>query len=216
METELPVAVYNVDATKRHRALNTQDALLAHLAGSPLAAPVAAYTEVSSKFFGERLAAARGGMYVDHAFGRADRTAQVFPREYDTERATSVSDRGKYLYTQLSVGGQTVLLYTVHLSRRDAAARERQLGLLVRSVERHRGDAHEVVVCGDFNTPCDALLARFAGMGLDAAVRPGDAPTAASGAIDNLLATAPITRVARWANSKFTHVPFAACIRVEK
>jgi hypothetical protein len=71
----LPVAVYNVDATKRHRTLNTQDALIAHLAGSPLATPVAAYTEVSSKFFAERLAAARDAHYVDHAFGRAAVTA---------------------------------------------------------------------------------------------------------------------------------------------
>jgi|JI8StandDraft_1071087.scaffolds.fasta_scaffold01434_15 endonuclease/exonuclease/phosphatase family metal-dependent hydrolase len=213
---DLPVAVFNVDATTRHRSLNTQDALLAHLAAGPLAAPVAVYTEVSSKFFAARLAAGRDACYADHAFGRADRTVQLFPPEYDTDAPTSVSDRGKYLYTPLSVDGQTVLLYTVHLSRRDAAARKRQLGLLVRSVEKHRGDAHEVVVCGDFNTPCDALLERFAGMGLGAAVRPGDAPTAASGSIDNLLATAPITGVARWADSKFTHVPFAASLRVEK
>lgn len=213
---KLPVAVYNVDATKRHRTLNTQDALLAHLTNSPLAAPVAAYTEVSSKFLAERLAAARDAHYVDHAFARADRTAQVFPAAYDTDRATSVSDRGKYLYTPLCVGGQDVLLYTVHLSRRDAAARKRQLDLLVRSVEKHRGDAHEVIVCGDFNTPCAALVEHFAGTGLAAAIGADDAPTAASGVVDNLLTSAPIRGVARWDASRFTHVPFAATLAIEK
>lgn len=216
-ERTLDVAVFNLDATHRPPALNTQDKLLAHLAARcPFPAGVAAYTEVSSVRFAQRIADARpGAAFAEHAFAAADRTVQVFPEDGSGARS-GVSARGKYLYTPLDVGGQTVLLYTVHLSRRDAAARRRQLGLLVRSVETYGADAHEVVVCGDFNTPSGALLDAFAGTGLAAAIGPGDAPTAASGAIDNLLTSAPLGDVARWDGSRFTHTPFAATLRIQK
>ena len=216
---EIPIAIFNVDATKRPASINTQDKLLAHLGKkTPFRAPVSVFTEVPSKFFGERIAGAQpdSAHYLEYEFARYDRTVQVFPSEWNNDVPSGVSKRGKYVYTPLRVEGQDVLLYTVHLSRRSAAARKREFELLARSIEKRRPDYNEIVVCGDFNEQCDRVIDLLAGLDLHAAVQPGDTRTAASGAIDNLLASARVGPVQRWEKSLFSHTPLCVPVLIEK
>lgn len=215
---EVPIAIFNVDATKRPASLNTQDKLLAHLGKTPFRAPVSVFTEVSSKFFAERIAGAQpeGARYAEHEFARYDRTVQIFPTEWSEDgAAVEVSRYGKYMATPLCVEGQDVLLYTVHLSRRNAATRRREFRVLAKSIEAKRPDYNEIIVCGDFNEQCDAVARELAGLDLHAAIRPGDARTAASGAIDNLLASAKVGPVLRWEKSLFTHTPLCVPVIIE-
>ena len=220
MEEDIPIGVFNVDATKRPASINTQDKLLAHLGKkTPFRAPVSVFTEVSSKFFADRLARAQpaSASYVKHEFARYDRTVQVFPTEWIADDLpTAVSQRGKYMQTPLRVHGQDVLLYTVHLSRKSPAARRKEFTLLAASIEQSRPDYDEIVVCGDFNAQCDEVIRRLDGLDLRAAVRPGDERTAASGAIDNLLSTARMGAVQRWDGSLFSHTPLCVPVRIEK
>lgn len=217
---EIPIAIFNVDATKRPASINTQDKLLAHLGKkTPFRAPVSVFTEVSSKFFADRIARTQpdSARYVEHEFARYDRTVQVFPAGWAEDgQPVTVSQYGKYMSTPLRVEGQDVLLYTVHLSRRSAAARKKEFELLARSIEDERPDYNEIVVCGDFNEQCDRVIDLLAGLDLHAAVQPGDTRTAASGAIDNLLASARVGPVQRWEKSLFSHTPLCVPVLIEK